>query len=449
MPRTPVDDRPVGIDSLMATPEKPRPIDSVPADLLPVIRKSGVLTERQYEDIKAKVLSGGYPHDSVALAQKLVKEQILTDYQVKRFLQNKPHGLTVGKYVIQDRLGAGSMGRVYKAQHVLMGRSVALKVILPEIVSNARVVSRFQREMKLVGRLDHANVVRAFDADQVGNVLYIVMEYVSGQSLGQRFRSKGPLDPMDVAGYAMQAALGLAHAHAQGVVHRDVKPSNLLLSEDGQVKVLDLGLGVLMESDSASSFATADGIAVGTIDYMSPEQACGRDVDGRSDLYSLGCAMHHLISGKLPFPGAAPLERLGLRINGKPTPIEELVPGVPPGVARVMSRLLVNKPADRYQTAQEVADDLRAIIPATNGKAVAVGSFRLDESNDAAFPSGMSQSAVVDLAPEVVEVRPEYPGWFQPLADLAETSPWGAFFAVILCLFTAFGVGFAASFLIR
>ena len=437
----------------MAATNKPKPVEEVPADLLPIIRKSGVLSDRLFEDVKAKVLSGGYPNDSVALAQKLVKERILTDYQVRRFLQNKPHGLTVGKYVIQDRLGSGSMGRVYKAQHTLMGRSVALKVIAPEILSNARVVARFQREMKLVGRLDHPNVVRAFDADQVGSILYIVMEYVAGQSLGQKFRAKGPLNPMDVIGYAAQAALGLAHAHAQGIVHRDVKPSNLFLSSDGQVKVLDLGLGVLMESDSASSFATADGIAVGTIDYMSPEQACGKDVDGRSDLYSLGCSMHHLISGKLPFPGDSPVERLGKRINGKPAPIDELVADLPDGLPRVMSRLLSNRPADRYQTAQDVAVALQDLLP-TNGDGAprrpsTAGSIR--EASDS-FPSGASQSALVDLGTrpsDKIEIQPAYPPWFRPLAELAEGSPAGALFVMVLCLFTAFAAGFAASFFVR
>ena len=437
----------------MAATNKPMPTEQVPVDLLPIIRKSGVLAEKLFEEVKAKVLSGGYPNDSIALAQKLVKERILTDYQVRRFLQNKPHGLTVGKYVIQDRLGSGSMGRVYKAQHTLMGRSVALKVIAPEILANPRVVARFQREMKLVGRLDHPNVVRAFDADQVGNILYIVMEYVAGQSLGQKYRAKGPINPIEVIGYAAQAALGLAHAHAQGIVHRDVKPSNLFLSEDGQVKVLDLGLGVLMEADSSSSFATADGIAVGTIDYMSPEQACGKDVDGRSDLYSLGCSMHHLISGKLPFPGESPIERLGKRINGKPAPIAELVADLPAGLPEVMSRLLSNKPSDRYQTAQEVAQALQELLP-SNGEGTSKrvsGASSARESSDS-FPSGASQSALVDLGPresDYVEVRPDYPGWFRPLAELAEGSSAGALFVMVLCLFTAFAAGFAASFFVR
>src|SRR4051794_36375966 len=215
-------------DVAMATFEKPKSTEgSIPIDLLPVIRASGVLTDRQFADIKAKVLAGDYPHESQALAARLVRDKILTEYQTKRFLASKSHGMVVGRYAILDRLGSGSMGRVYKAHHLMMDRVVALKIIAPEIATNERVVARFQREMKLVGRLDHPNVVRAFDADQVNKILYIVMEYVAGDSLGLIFKN-GTIPPVDMVNYAAQAALGLAHAHDQGIVHRDVKPSNLL-----------------------------------------------------------------------------------------------------------------------------------------------------------------------------------------------------------------------------
>src|SRR5437773_6725886 len=170
----------------MATFERPKSANGVPLDLLPVIRNSGVLSEKQLAEIKTKVLQGDYPLDSVALAERLVRDNVLTSFQAKRFLTNRPHGLIVGRYIILDRIGSGSMGRVYKAHHVMMDRVVALKIIAPEIAANERVVARFHREMKLVGRLDHPNVVRAFDADQMQKVLYIVMEYVPGQSLGER-----------------------------------------------------------------------------------------------------------------------------------------------------------------------------------------------------------------------------------------------------------------------
>ena len=215
--------------------------------------------------------------------------------------------------------------------------------------------------MKLVGRLDHPNVVRAYDADQIQKVLYIVMEYVAGYSLGERLK-KGPIPPAEMIEYASQAALGLAHAHEQGIVHRDIKPSNILLSKEGRIKILDLGLGVLMEADHSAAFATADGIAVGTVDYMSPEQACGRDVDGRSDLYGLGCAMYHLMTGKLPFPGSSPIERLGKRISGRHVPITEYLTDAPSNFVRVLDKMMAHKPHERFSSAAEVAEVLQSLI---------------------------------------------------------------------------------------
>ena len=313
----------------MATFERPKSKEKLPADLIPVLRSSGILGDRQLAEIRDKVLRGTYPLDPISLAERLVEDEVLTVYQARRFLKNKPHGLLVGRYIILDRIGSGSMGRVYKAHHQMMDRIVALKIIAPEIASNQKVVARFQREMKLVGRLDHPNVVRAFDADQMNSVLYIVMEYVPGQSLGERLK-RGPIPAAEMFDYAAQAALGLAHAHEQGMVHRDVKPSNMLLTADRKIKILDLGLGVLMEADNNATFATADGIAVGTVDYMSPEQALGREVDGRSDLFSLGCSMFHLMTGKLAYPGESPIDRLGRRIDARPTPITDLIPDLPP-----------------------------------------------------------------------------------------------------------------------
>ncbi len=423
----------------MATSDKPKAPESVPVDLLAVIRASGVLTDRQFEDVKSKVQAGTFPAESQALAERLVREKVLTEYQTKRFLSNKSHGMVVGRYAILDRIGSGSMGRVYKAQHLMMDRVVALKIIAPEIATNDRVVARFHREMKLVGRLDHPNVVRAFDADQINKVLYIVMEFVSGQSLSQRYR-KGLIPPMDMVNYAAQAALGLGHAHDQGIVHRDIKPSNLLLTEDQRLKVLDLGLGVLMEADEQTSFATADGIAVGTIDYMSPEQACGREVDGRSDLFSLGCSMYHLMSGRLPFPGDSPIERLGKRISGRPEPLNEVMPDIPQALAQVMDKLLAQKPSDRFENAAEASEALQSLL-------------RPKVKKVAAAPSPKPAPAIAPAAaippPERIEVvrRPDYPRWFNGLANLAEHKPNTALFAILGSLAVAFGSGLGLAYL--
>jgi serine/threonine-protein kinase len=261
--------------------------------------------------------------------------------------------------------------------------------------------------MKLVGRLDHPNVVRAFDADKVNAVLFIVMEYVSGVSLGQRLRD-GLIPPAEMINYATQAALGLAHAHSQGIVHRDIKPSNLLVNEDKRIKVLDLGLGVLMEADNSASFATADGIAVGTVDYMSPEQACGRDVDGRSDLFSLGCSMYHLITGRLPFPGDSQIDRLGKRISGRAVPITDVMPDVPASLVPVLDRLLAHKPQDRFQTADEAAEALQALIRPRNKSAAAVASRKpsppAEPSPPPAAPAVAPEGA--SLAYQIMKVRP-------------------------------------------
>ena len=282
---------------------QPKSTDVPPHDMLRLIRNSGVLSDRQFEELRGKVRSGEYPRDSVALAGRLIEERILTKFQADRLLRNKAHGLVVGRYVILDRLGAGGRGRVFRAQHRLMGRVVALKVIAPQIASRASSIARFHREMRLIGRLDHPNVIRAFDADQIGDLLYIVMEYVPGRSLDHVIAERGSLSPSEVVNYMAQAALGLEHAHERGIVHRDVKPSNLLLSQEGQIKVLDLGLSALMEADKEASFATAAGLVVGTVHFMSPEQCAAIEIDCRSDLFSLGCTMYYLLTCQLPFPG--------------------------------------------------------------------------------------------------------------------------------------------------
>ncbi len=386
----------------MGNSERPKTADALPpADLLPILRRSGILTDRQYAEVRAKVLKGEYPRASTALAERLVVEEVLTEFQAKRLLRNKTRGFIIGRYVVLDRLGEGGMGRVFRAQHQLMGRIVALKLIASLGASDKRSVARFQREMRLMGRLDHPNVVRAFDADQIGEVFYIAMEYVAGQGLDRMLKTRGPLPLAEVVDYVAQAALGLSHAHDRGIIHRDVKPSNLLVNEERQVKVLDLGLGALMEAERQASFATADGYAVGTIDYMSPEQASGRDLDGRSDLFSLGCTMYHLLTGRLPFPGETALERLGRRIKEQPIPISDILPGLPPRLLLVLDKLLARRPEDRFQTAAEAAEALRDI----SGSTIVTAPSSRFPSSEEPRPSVIGTGESSTPAPEVVPPR--------------------------------------------
>jgi eukaryotic-like serine/threonine-protein kinase len=342
---------------------QPDSVEGTPPDLLRLIRRSGVLTQRQFEEVSGKVERGDYPREPHALAGRLVEEQILTEFQAKRLIREKVHGLVVGRYVILDRLGAGSKGRVFRAQHRLMGRVVALKVIAPHIASRASSIARFYREMRMIGRLDHPNVIRAFDADQIGELLYIVMEYVPGRSLDRVLEERGPIPPAEAANYTAQAARGLGHSHDRGIIHRDIKPSNLFLSSEGQIKVLDLGLSALMDADSGASFATAAGFVVGTLHYMSPEQSAGIELDGRSDLFSLGCTMYYLLSGQVPFPGDTVAECLARRIRGGPVPITDLIPELSPRLVHVLDKLLDRRREDRFQTAAELALALEALAP--------------------------------------------------------------------------------------
>ncbi|RUL88201.1 serine/threonine-protein kinase [Tautonia sociabilis] len=428
----------------MATSDRPKPESESPPDLMAALKRAGILSEARLGEIRSRVLAGEYPVDPIELARQLVKDRILTEYQARRLLSNRPGGLIIGRYIILEKLGSGSMGRVYMAKHRMMGRVSALKIIAPEISNNERVVARFQREMRMVGKLDHPNVVRAFDADKDRGILYIAMEYVRGDSLGQRLKTRGVIPPKELVDYAAQAALGLQHAHERGIIHRDIKPSNLLLGDDGTIKVLDLGLATLMEADEHASFATADGVAVGTIDYMSPEQACGREVDPRSDLFSLGCTVYHLLTGRLPFPGNSPVERLGARISGKYAPVSGVKPDVPPKLLEVMDRLLANRPSDRYQTAAEAAEALRSIF------APAPSRLAGPQAPDGAPAVPRPAPSPVPPPPQIkyVHVRPKYPSWFQPIANLAERSPAGAFALILGFLGAAFAAGIAAGWMI-
>ena len=215
----------------MVPPNESNTTTDAISGFLQAIRSSSILSERQFEKLEANVAGGDYPSEPAELAARLIKDGVLTEFQARQIQKGKPHGLIFGSYIILEFLGKGTMGKVYKARHRMMGRIVALKILDSRYVaSSARSLARFQREMQLVGRLDHPNVIRAFDADRVADCHFIAMEYAEGLTLEDLLRAKGALRPADVVYYASQAADGLAHAHARGVLHRDIKPSNLLLT---------------------------------------------------------------------------------------------------------------------------------------------------------------------------------------------------------------------------
>jgi hypothetical protein len=271
------------------------------------------------------------------------------------------------RYEVLELLGSGGMGAVYKAQHRRMERLVALKVISPSLVNRPEMVARFGREVKAAARLTHPNIVTAYDADQVGETHFLVMEFVEGISLAQQVQQHGPLAVAQACDYVRQAALGLQQAYEQGMVHRDVKPHNLMRTPAGQVKILDFGLArFVRETAPARAAATPEsgppglltetGTLMGTADFVAPEQAAdpgGADV--RADVYSLGCTLYYLLAGHPPFPEGTALDKLIAHAERTPRPLTELRGDLPPQLARVVQRMMAKAPADRYQTPAEVA----------------------------------------------------------------------------------------------
>jgi tRNA A-37 threonylcarbamoyl transferase component Bud32 len=279
------------------------------------------------------------------------------------------------RYRVIEFLGSGGMGAVYKAEHQLMKRTVALKVIRKALVDNPSTVERFHREVQAAARLHHPNIVAAYDAEQAGDVHFLVMEYVRGTDLHQVVAERGPLPVARACGCIRQAALGLQHAMELGMVHRDIKPENLILTPDGQVKILDFGLAALaMETVAADSSDTAmaagaetdrltlAGTIMGTPDYMAPEQA--RDAHGadiRADIYSLGCTFYYLLTGEVPFSGSTYLDKIRGHAESSPRPIGKFRKSLPTALVRLVDRMMAKDPIDRPASPAAVAESLRAI----------------------------------------------------------------------------------------
>jgi eukaryotic-like serine/threonine-protein kinase len=305
-----------------------------------------------------------------AVAAALVEEKVLTAFQGRQLVNGRGRQLSLGQYRLLDEVGQGGFGHVYRALHVVMDRVVALKVIAPELVEDERARAGFKREVKTAGQLVHPNVVHASDANEADGRLFLVMEYVDGSDLDSLVRRRGRL-PVGLACEVMrQAGLALQYAHEMGVVHRDVKPANLLIPRSAGsggggaspvvVKVTDFGLARLHgPGRGATSRSLGEGNFVGTPDYVSPEQARNaRTADIRSDLYSLGCAFYFALTGCKPFAAENAIEILIKHLEEEPEPLQALRPEVPGPVAAVVSRLMMKDPLKRFQTPAEFVAEL-------------------------------------------------------------------------------------------
>jgi eukaryotic-like serine/threonine-protein kinase len=315
------------------------------------------------------------------------------------------------RYRILHAVGVGGMGSVFKAEHRMMGRLVALKVIKQEYVTDESAVTRFMQEVRAAGQLAHPNIVTAYDAERAGDCHFLVTEFVDGVNLARLVESDGPLSVACACDYLHQAARGLEHAHARGMVHRDIKPQNLMVTRDGTVKILDFGLARLVRERTApagpaGSGLTMAGEVLGTPDYLAPEQArSARDVDGRADLYALGCTAFVLLTAQVPFPAPTALEKLFLHCDAEPPRVEGLRPEVPAALGEIVRKLMAKRREDRYQTAGEAAEALAAFLRPS--RLVRVASAPPDEPELTAATAPTRKVAVVPTPlPAVVDQAP-------------------------------------------
>jgi serine/threonine protein kinase len=292
------------------------------------------------------------------------------------------------EYELLDPLGSGGMGTVYKALHTRLGKIVAIKLLPRERLRDAATLGRFEREMKAAGAIEHPHIVRATDAGEVDGIPFLVMEYVPGCDLSRLLAMRGPLRVADACEIVRQACLGLQRIHEAGLVHRDIKPSNVMLTPEGETKLLDLGLA-RWQAESAASDLTHDRTALGTLDYLSPEQAAdARSADIRSDLYSLGCTLYKLLSGQTPFGASERLTPQALLLahaTATPRSLTQLRADVAVPVAEIVKRLLAKRPSDRFATPVELAQAVAPWCAGADLPALFAGAPPATPRNDVAW----------------------------------------------------------------
>lgn len=342
-------------------------MDTAIEQLADSLRRTGLLSDLEFGSACSELSASGEAVTVDRLLDRLAERGRLTDYQRQRVSEGRFEELVLGNYTISGCIGAGGMGEVFKAVHRRMKRQVAIKVLSLAKVNNRERIDLFQREIETMAQLSHPNIVTAYDADECDRGAYLVMEYVGGSDLATLVKKRRPLTLRRGADYIAQAARGLHYAHSQRVVHGDVKPANMLLSQDGTVKITDLGLARLLNSTSPLDLLSDQAAnpnpnaIVGTVSFMPPEQAFRpSEVDHRADIYSLGCSLYFLLTGRMLFSEVNMYKHL-LAHRDHPRPLlRDARPDAPPELEAIYQRMVAPLPADRFSSMAEVVEALEA-----------------------------------------------------------------------------------------
>ena len=342
------------------------------------LTQSGLMSAAEFSAFQNKLPPEQRPRDVQALVTVLYRAGKITKYQAAAIYEGKGHSLVFDEYVVLDQIGEGGMGVVLKAQHRRMKRLVAVKMLLAARLQSPEAVERFYREVQAAAKLSHPNIVASYDAREQDGTLCLVMEYVEGSDLAVVVKEHGPLPIPQAVNCILQAARALQYAHGKGIVHRDIKPGNLLLDKEGTVKILDMGLARITGVEAAMGGPeqlTVSGQVMGTCDYMAPEQAFdSHKADHRADIYSLGCTLYRLLTGNPPYGGETLVKIL---MAHRENPIPSLCvarPEVPEELDECFQKMMAKTPEDRYQSMAEVATSLEAVLAVLAGQPASVAT---------------------------------------------------------------------------
>lgn len=360
---------------------------------LSLLQRSGIVPEDRLKSVLAE-LSKKASGRTVAideLTEHLIRSGVITRWHYEKLIGGKYKGFFLGKYKLLGHLGTGGMSSVYLAEHKITGHKRALKVLPRKKVDDKSYFDRFYREGRAAASLNDPNVVRVYDICGEGTTHYMVMEYVEGSDLYEIVKGKGPLDYDLAMGYISQAAKGLQHAHDMKLVHRDVKPANLLVSGD-IVKILDLGLALLTEDEESLTVLYNEKV-MGTADYLAPEQAVNsHEVDHRADIYSLGCTLYFLLTGHPPFPSGTLAQRIAMHQTREPADIRVDRPDCPDEVVNVCKRMMKKDADERFQSCREVMEAIEYCRHQVAAReTVVAGTTEASESLPKAVPMAVAK----------------------------------------------------------